>query len=472
MGSEADDSFEMDPVKVEEENVPLNKENNTVISAKNKNAANGEAATIEIDETNATGAASEPVSTDPSNVPLEEEFYGMIFSILIPFILIGSPFNFCASLDKTYKSGHKFVTSRLMKIYAFCISLIAHSILIFWIVRMVVHMFTLKHLNGDLILQLWQITYIGGGVVALDIIWLNRVSIMDILSNLISFKPLAETAKYQALFTENISTLKRYRLRFTLLLVLSYSLAILLLVYYFFLGFSIISAYTDSDPEGYTHWWSTAIEIVSIYAVFFFAADAILLLSLLWAIQYKVKHLNLYIRNLIKNEQQPDVCAIEIVKSWYMNILATVRVIDRVFAFYFVTFIGMLFFGIIVYISELVDMFLIGQIENAHFMRMFGLITLMAFILFYGLKEFSNVYEESSDTKTIIFDYVLTCKPEDRSTQFFEEVNFVTQGLLSKSACFTLLGQIELNRSFVVHLVLVIYSYAVLFHQFSQKIKK
>lgn len=112
---------------------------------------------------------------------------------------------------------------------------------------------------------------------------------MDILSNLISYKPLAETAKYQSLFTENISTLKRYRLRFTLLLVLSHSLAILLLVYYFFLGFSIISAYTDSDPEGYTHWWSTAIEIISIYAVFFFAADAILLLSLLWAIQYKVQ---------------------------------------------------------------------------------------------------------------------------------------------------------------------------------------
>lgn len=116
MGGEADDSLEMDRVKAEEENAPLNGDNNSVNGAKNKSEANGDAATIEIDETNAIGAASEQVSNDPSNVPLEEEFYGIIFSILIPFILIGSPFNFCASLDKTYKSGHKFMTSRLMKV--------------------------------------------------------------------------------------------------------------------------------------------------------------------------------------------------------------------------------------------------------------------------------------------------------------------------------------------------------------------
>lgn len=105
-----------------------------------------------------------------------------------------------------------------------------------------------------------------------------------------------------------------------------------------------------------------------------------------------------------------------------MNILATVRVIDHVFAFYNITFIGLLFFGIIVYISEFVDIFLLGQIENSHFMKISGLILIMAFILFYGLKEFSNVNEESSCTKSIIYDYVLNAKPEDRTTQFFEEV--------------------------------------------------
>lgn len=205
-----------------------------------------------------------------------------------------------------------------IQIYACCISLIAHSILIFWIVRTAVHMFTLKHLNTELIRQIWQIIYIGGGVVSLDLIWFNQNYIMDILSTLISYRPVTERAKYQTLFTKDISTLKRYRLRFTFLLILSHCLAILLLVYYVFLAFSIIRAYTDSDPEGYTHWWSTVIEIISIYAVFFFAADAILLLSLLWATQYKIKHLNLYIRNLVKSNEcrTPDVSAIEIVKSW------------------------------------------------------------------------------------------------------------------------------------------------------------
>lgn len=133
--------------------------------------------------------------------------------------------------------------------YACCISLIAHSILIFWIVRTGVHMLTLKHLNAQLILQIWQIIYIGGGVVALDIVWLNRTSIMDILSTLISYRPVAETAKYQLLFTKNLSTLKRYRLRFTFLLILSHCLAILLVVYYFFLAFSIIRAYTEGNEK-------------------------------------------------------------------------------------------------------------------------------------------------------------------------------------------------------------------------------
>ena len=177
-------------------------------------------------------------------------------------------------------------------------------------------MFTLKRLNDDLIKDLFILSYILAGVVALDIIWFNRNSIMEVLSNLLDYWPLSDSAKYRNLFAEDVTTLKCYRFKFGLLMWLSNGLAVLLLLYYGFLIFSVVRAYTDSDPEGYTQWDSRSIEIISIYALFFFAADAILLLSLVWASQYKIRHLNLYISNLIKSSEHPDVSDIEIVKTW------------------------------------------------------------------------------------------------------------------------------------------------------------
>lgn len=95
-----------------------------------------------------------------------------------------------------------------------------------------------------------MLSYILAGVVALDIIWIHRSSIIDVLSNLLVYWPLGENAKYRSLFTLDIGKLKYYRLKFTILLVLSYGLALLLVVYYFWLGYIIVRAYTDSDPEG------------------------------------------------------------------------------------------------------------------------------------------------------------------------------------------------------------------------------
>lgn len=165
-----------------------------------------------------------------------------------------------------------------------------------------------------------MLSYILAGVVALDIIWIHRSSIIDVLSNLLVYWPLGENAKYKSLFTLDIGKLKYYRLKFTILLVLSYGLALLLVVYYFWLGYTIVCAYTDSDPKGFTHWWQSVIEIVSIYTLFFFASNAILLLSFIWASQYKIKHLNFYIENLIKSKERPDVSDIEIVKTWYATV--------------------------------------------------------------------------------------------------------------------------------------------------------
>ena len=159
-----------------------------------------------------------------------------------------------------------------------------------------------------------MLSYIMAGVVALNIIWFNRSSLMEVLNDL----SLSDSARhYQTLFTDKkMSTLKCYRWKFFLLLMLSYSLAALLFVYYAFLGFSVIQAYTDENPEGYTKWRERISEIISIYSLFFFASDAILLLSLVWTTQYKIKCLNLFINNLILNGEHPEINDIEIVKNW------------------------------------------------------------------------------------------------------------------------------------------------------------
>lgn len=110
------------------------------------------------------------------------------------------------------------------------------------------------------------------------------------------------------------------------------------------------------------------------------------------------------------------------VSSRYQNILKTVQNIDRVFAFYIVVYIGFFFVGIIYFVSQIVDTLKAGGVENLQFMSMLGLAFLMILFLFYGLKEFTDVHEHSCLTKSILYDYVLNTKPEERSTKFFEEV--------------------------------------------------
>lgn len=167
----------------------------------------------------------------------------------------------------------------------------------------------------------------------------------------------------------------------------------------------------------------------------------------------------------------------------YQNVVKTVKSIDRVFSFFIVVYVGFFFLTIIYFANQTVMAFKHEPTENVQLLSMFGLTILMFTFLFYALKEFSDVHEHSSETKSILFDYVLNMKPEQRTTQFFEEVrcccclhctlyliivqifslqiNFVAQGLFNKLASFTLLGQIELDKRFMAHIGVIIYSYVV-----------
>lgn len=111
--------------------------------------------------------------------------------------------------------------------------------------------------------------------------------------------------------------------------------------------------------------------------------------------------------------------------------------IDRVFSFYIVAYIGFFFLGIIYHVSQLVDIFQTGGVENVRFLYVFGISALMSFLLFYGLKEFSDCSEHSSACKSILYEYVLSSNPDERSTAFFQEVRFLGCDCIKLSAMFT-----------------------------------
>lgn len=96
-----ENSIEMDRMK-HEEGKSLDRQ---VVALVNGNSGTS----IEIDP-----SCIENEKEDHREVSLEQEFYQRIFSIIIPYIFIGCPLNFC--FGKAHKNVHKFTTSRAMKV--------------------------------------------------------------------------------------------------------------------------------------------------------------------------------------------------------------------------------------------------------------------------------------------------------------------------------------------------------------------
>ncbi|KAH9416024.1 hypothetical protein DERP_000520 [Dermatophagoides pteronyssinus] len=376
---------------------------------------------------------------DLEPIDMSINLYETILSIMIPYILVGCPFNYCFDRKK-----HSCVNSIFMKIYTFVISILVHAMVVFWLVRLMYNLFSRKHLTSESIEDIFIFSYLLAGVVGLDLIWFNRKRI-DYVLHLLDINPIDK--RCQTLLAHSCFRFKWNRWKFHLLTSISYVFAALLIFYYGYLIYSAIDIITDKDQN---------LELIS---------------WLLWSLKFRIIHLNLFIKNLIKIEDVPEIDDIEIIKSWFQSILKITRKIDDSFAFYLPVFIGFLFFGIIYFVSQTINIVKSGvNGESAQFLSTACLSFLMSLILFYGLKELSDIHQLSSMTKLILYDYVLDTKPQDRSTKFFEEINFVANGLLSNQATFTLLGQIELNRRFLAKLILIIYSYTVIFNQFERKI--
>ncbi|KAH7636822.1 hypothetical protein HUG17_7028 [Dermatophagoides farinae] len=351
---------------------------------------------------------------DLDRIDMSIRLYETIFSIMIPYILVGCPFNYCFDRKK-----QSCVNSKLMKIYTFVISILAHAMVLFWLIRLMYNLFSRKHLTSELIEDIFIFSYLLAGVVGLDLIWLNRKRIERVLQ-LLDLNPINE--RCQTLLARSCFRLKWNRWKFYLLTSISYVLAALLLFYYGYLIYSAVEIITDENKDLELIAWLRTMRFVTVYALYFFIADAVLLIALVWSLKYRIIHLNLFIKNLIKVEDVPEIDDIEIIKSWFQNILKVTRKIDDSFSFYIPVFIGFLFFGIIYFVSQTINIVESGvNGESVQFLSAACLAFLMSLILFYGLKELSDVHQLSSMTKSILYSYVLNTKPQDRSTKFFEE---------------------------------------------------
>src|SRR5690606_9984235 len=102
-------------------------------------------------------------------------------------------------------------------------------------------------------------SYILAGIVGLDLIWVNRNSIKEVLG-LLDLDPLAGHPKYQTVVKKSTSKLKWDQCKFYILIALSYVLVALLLVYYGSVIYYIIRSI--KYPDDHQDWWHRIARII------------------------------------------------------------------------------------------------------------------------------------------------------------------------------------------------------------------
>lgn len=302
----------------------------------------------------------------------------------------------------------------------------AHILFGFWLFSTLTEMISSSKLSDDLVLKIFRLSYIFAGAFSLDIIWYHRENIKSLFNAELDACPLKGVERYAQLYTKDDSYFRFYRYKIFFLKCLSRLLVLLLLIFVVYLISDIVIVYTTPGSESFN--WSNVNNLFTIFALYFFASNSIFLVAIIWAIKYKILHLNLYVTNLMQLTTAPDINDIEIIKDWYRSIKKTAKRVDLIFSMsgYLPIYIGTLMWGIVYFCSKLIDKFnSLKEIESVAFFEMFGLVFLFILLLFYSFKELTDVYEYSSSTKSILYDYVLNTKPEARSTVFFEEVSFV-----------------------------------------------
>lgn len=291
-----------------------------------------------------------------TEVTLKTHFYCDIFDVNYPFIFIGVPFNHVLVRQTPVKlCHHLFVGSWMMKVnfigrvcwnhglicctsnqaYTILMLVLSHLILLAWIVYVAIGFVTSHdHLTNDLLFKLFRLSYILCGVIALDIVWIQREAIVTLITNHLDYPPiLSNNSKLKTLYTKSTSFFTVYRYKMTAFKIFSRFLVCLFAIYLIYLIVCIVltaSGHQANLPLGIgtLFTWQNVLDAITVYSLYFFIAIGMFLVSIVWTIKYKLVHLNLFITNFteinIGTESEdlianPSIDDIELVKTWHVD---------------------------------------------------------------------------------------------------------------------------------------------------------
>ncbi|XP_054152647.1 uncharacterized protein LOC128951424 [Oppia nitens] len=435
------------------DSMPIHRNASKVCLKTGSNSSIGSKDTIGEDDDDVASVLSE---VDIENIGKDGPYYHMIRRILYPFALTGAPIVYCLRRpDKpfTYLSRHG-----LLNIYSIIMGILVHSICLFWLYRVFYHIVAVGQLSDQLWDEIFTFIYSLVGVWALDMGWIYRKQLRQLIRGLDRTPHLDQTVLMHYKYFH-----WKYQLKLTFLTFFVISLLILCVVYIVVLIFMAINTRHKPRPI-LTDPMFTFVTLYSLYVVLFVM---VLYIALCWIMKFRFEHLNFYVQTLTKRQVKPELKHLEIVKQWYKENLDNVDKIDQIFNGFIFAYFVFLFFGIIVEIGDLLALFNnnANNTDKSQVISTLIVITLMLFSMFYTIKQTSDVTDQSMNTGKYLFEYVLATDPSDRSQLYTNEMQLIASGLLSNSANLTLFGLVNLNRDFMAQAVVFLYTIAILFNE-------
>ncbi|CAG2112015.1 unnamed protein product [Medioppia subpectinata] len=264
----------------------------------------------------------------------------------------------------------------MIQIYSIFIVGMIHTICGFWLCRVGYHIFQLGELTDQLWDEIFTFLYSLSGVSALDLIWFYRQTLRTLINDLDKMPELDQTI----LMHYNYFKIK-YKVKLTFLTIFVLSLTVLCISYIAIV--IVVAINTDSD----TIWTNKIFSFIALYR----------------------------------------------------SNLSAVKKIDEVFNIFIFGYFVLLFFGIVTEIEEVMSLFSHDEKNILKILMTCAFVILMVFSMFYTLKQTSDVNDDSAETKSLLYQYVLSTNPEDRTAVYFEEFQLMIPGLLAHTANLTLL---------------------------------
>ena len=112
--------------------------------------------------------------------------------------------------------------------------------------------------------------------------------------------------------------------------------------------------------------------------------------------------------------------------------MEAVKTIDEIFNVFIFGYFVLLFFGIVTEVEDVMSIVSQNNDITVKDVLWTGtLVVVMFFSLFYTIKQTADVTDNSALTKSLLYDYVLSTNPEDRTAIYYEEVTRIPLSYLS-----------------------------------------